>query len=484
MSHPLVDELREVGRKARQQALLDTLLTVEQEDGEQGLRQVVREIAALGTRWKGLLAHLGSLDTTPANLQVLLRTTTDDRPVVTLSIRGRECGMLQNEVEGLQDRLARFHYAPKHHRLRIEFRNGPFPPFGIAVVMAWAAAHAPDAVWHFGGAENAAALNAMEFNRLVGGHDEHRVVWSPAANLGVLATPSSQDVADADRVAMAEELVQAITTGEAPLTVDAESRAAIARLIVELLDNIAFHAHSQTGGFILVSRRTGDHPAIRIVACDGGVGLKRSLSESGEAEVAALAEGTPAAMVKAATDPHVSAASADTERPGFGLFFVKRAATVTYGEMLIRSGLASYRIQHRMTASGRHRVEDFQYERSADWPGTFVAMQLAFDRPLQLDRALAAWDKAMEQRAAKAAANAEAGLKASADSAPVEAEAGADVTAATTTPPQTDTTAISEPVDEPASAAGTAASPAAAPTPAPAQPAPEVEELPAHRASE
>ncbi|MFW5653686.1 MAG: hypothetical protein ACOC0P_06530, partial [Planctomycetota bacterium] len=58
MAHPLVEELREVGRKSRKDELLKTLAQVRDEEGTEGLRAVIEEIAALGSRWKGLLAHL------------------------------------------------------------------------------------------------------------------------------------------------------------------------------------------------------------------------------------------------------------------------------------------------------------------------------------------------------------------------------------------------------------------------------------------
>ncbi|MFW5653595.1 MAG: hypothetical protein ACOC0P_06075, partial [Planctomycetota bacterium] len=439
-------------------------------------------------------------DGTPGELQSLLRQTTDDRPYTTFTVRSRETGMLQDEVEGLQDRLARYQYHPKHQRLRIELKPKAIQPFGLAVILAWAAAHAAEAKWEVANRQAAERLAEIDFAAIVQHPEQHPLTWSEKANLAIVPIPATQAAADFNAESQARLLVQTLTTCSEPLKIDEASRESLVRLIAELSDNVRRHAEPSSTSWLLASRRAGDKPAIRIAVCDLGRGMQASLALSEDAEVAALGKPTEGDDVSAtdanqwirmATDGGVSGQPGDQAMPGFGLYFLRRAASVEHGELLIRSGRSSFRIQSRQKASGGYRVEEFLYARGVEWPGTFIGLQLPFETELLVDKSIDAWTIAHEHRAAKAAEAANAAVTPATVSDP-ESDTGAAKSSAEVADEkaamsgEAGDAAAADPVAEASSEAaaegGTPESPEFAPTPAPAQEPPaESPELPASR---
>jgi anti-sigma regulatory factor (Ser/Thr protein kinase)/anti-anti-sigma regulatory factor len=150
--------------------------------------------------------------------------------------------------------------------------------------------------------------------------------------------------------------------------------------LIELTENVYFHAGTPNGGFA-AAQTFKNSQEIEIAIVDLGVGVAKSLSANPEhAEDAA----DDISAIKAAIQPLVTATP--ERNSGYGLALTRLLLELNDGRLIVWSG------------EGKVQLGEKSYEKRVDnFPGTMVALRLHTDRPFDIATAYERLNHAIEE---------------------------------------------------------------------------------------
>ncbi|HEX4305288.1 MAG TPA: hypothetical protein VHZ54_04575 [Solirubrobacterales bacterium] len=161
---------------------------------------------------------------------------------------------------------------------------------------------------------------------------------------------------------------------------DTFAAASLELALIELTENVHFHADAEFGGFA-AAQTFKNSKEIEVAIVDLGVGISQSLSQNPEYEESAADD---VGAIKEALKPLVTA---NPERNrGYGLAFTRFLLEYNDGRLIVWSG------------NGWVQVGEEYVEKEKDFmPGTLVVLRLHTDRPFDFQHAYGKLTEAIEE---------------------------------------------------------------------------------------
>lgn len=207
------------------------------------------------------------------------------------------------------------------------------------------------------------------------------------------------------KIQTSNELSQFITEIVPLLHMGQDEAQTVGYVISELVRNVLEHSFAKQGA-ILCAQHYKKTNSIRIGIADRGVGIKKTINKSYNAE-------TDMDAIRLALSPGVTgvtrAEGGNEQNAGAGLFFIKSIASVNRDFFAIYTGNGFYKLlkKSKQTHSLKLHADPFKDRHSKDsnmpyWQGTVVGIDITLDRTaeftLLLDAIRSTYGAAIKER--------------------------------------------------------------------------------------
>jgi hypothetical protein len=367
-----LDEIRELPRRQRRQAIADYLSELLKSENDVGqVRDAVYQIVEFGSRFRNEIFELARTESTDGEVRTLLEGYVKSVTGRSIDVAVPGDGMQRREITPLLAQLESCR-VPRHRcHLTVKFFTPHAAVTALGALAAWASRNARTAEFEYPKRKAQRLQSFFDRAGIATGICDHTgdpYHYDAKGRFGFVRIDPDCSACD--------ELIQRLTTQlGTQLHLTDEFREELDSVCRHLLHNALEHAEIDSPAWLFVSH----HPrpaSLHIAVSDLGCGMRDALSRS-EIDAVADATGDRSKWLELALKSGVSSASEG--HAGDGLPSVLAFTRSNDGQVIIISGTAVYQAGARHTSKGESKFEARLTSEKASWPGTLVGLLLPLD---------------------------------------------------------------------------------------------------------